>query len=240
MPASPRFVVPLVLVLAACPATPDDQAPAFTITAPSDGSLVTSGQGVVLVGVVDDPDHVPEDLRVTWSADGEPVCADLTPQPDGRSSCTWVAQLGGGAIEAVVSDPTGLSGSASLRLEVQAPNTEPSCSFDSPSSGSGFTPTDTITLQGTATDPDGDTLQVVFTSSLDEDLGSVQPDDSGAVELVVGPLSVGEHALTMTATDPSGSSCSGEVDIVVGLEDTAPPPDTDAPAPDTGAPSTQD
>jgi hypothetical protein len=61
------------------------------------------------------------------------------------------------------------------------------------------------------------------------------------VEVLVGPLSVGEHTLTMTATDPHGSSCSDErsVEVVDTVEDTAPPPDTDAPDPDTGVPSTE-
>ncbi len=240
MLTSPRLVIALALVLTACPTTPDNLAPAFTITAPSDGSLATAGHGVELVGVVDDPDDVPEALRVTWSADGQPVCTDLVPQPDGRSICTWVAQLGGGAIEVLVTDPAGLTGGAAIAIQVQEPNHEPACSFDAPADGSIFQASSTITLQGAATDLDDDALQVVFTSSLDEELGVTEPDGAGAVELVVGPLSLGEHTLTMAVTDPSGASCSGQVDIEVILDDTGHiDPDTDVPDPDTAAPPSE-
>jgi hypothetical protein len=236
MPRTHRLVAPLALVLVACPEPPENQAPAFTITAPSPSSLVTAGHGVELVGVVDDPDDVPQSLTVTWSADGQVVCDAIVPQPDGRSICLWVAQLEGGSIEAVVTDPGGLSGSATLAIQVQAPNHEPSCSFDAPADGSFFGAAERFELQGTAADPDGDALSVVFSSSLDEELGQVEPDDHGAVLLEVGPLSVGEHTLTMTARDPRGAACVREIAVEIVLEDTA-PPDTDEPAPDTDTPA---
>jgi len=231
-----RLVIPLALLLTACPTTPANEAPAFIITAPGEGSLITAGHGVELIGVVDDADDVPETLRVTWSVDGQPLCVDRSPHPDGRSECTWVAVLGGGAIEAVVTDPEGLTGSATVSVQVQALNIDPTCSFDAPAAGSNFGVTDTLTLQGTVADADDDVLTVAFTSSLDKDLGVADPDGSGVVTLEVGPLSVGEHLLTMTTSDPHGASCVADVEIEVSLEDTAPPPDTDVPDPDTDVP----
>jgi hypothetical protein len=237
MPRTHRLVVPLALALMGCPETPENQAPAFTITAPSASSLVTAGHGVELVGVVDDPDDVPQSLRVTWSADGQVVCDAIIPQPDGRSVCTWVAQLGGGSIEALVTDPEGLTGGATLEIQVQAPNHDPTCSFDAPADGSEFGASDSFELQGTAIDPDGDELSVVFSSSLDKELGQVDPDAHGAVLLEVGPLSVGEHTLTMTASDPRGARCVQEIGVEILPEDTGPiGPDTGDPAPDTGSP----
>jgi hypothetical protein len=239
MPAFQRTLVLTALVLTACPEDEGPQAPSFSITSPAAGALVTEGYGVALEGVVDDADDVPEGLRVSWSVDGLPVCADLVPLPDGRSTCTWVAQLGGGAIEAVVTDPGGLTGSASLEITVAEANVAPTCSFDEPADGTSLDEADPVALRATVLDDDDDSVVVVFVSSLDKELASIQ--GIGSVEVLVGPLSVGEHTLTMTATDPHGSSCSDErsVEVVDTVEDTAPPPDTDAPDPDTGVPSTE-
>lgn len=238
MPAFHRSIVLTALVLTACPEADGPQAPAFTITSPSAGALVTEGYGVELVGMVDDADDVPETLRVSWTADGEPLCSDLVPLPDGSSTCLWVAQLGGGAVEAVVTDPGGLTGSATLEITVQRANETPGCTFDEPTDGATLDAADSVVLRGTVVDDD-DSLEVVFTSSLDKELAALQ--GAGSVEASVESLSVGEHTLTMVATDPHGASCSVEigVEVVSTVEDTAPPPDTDTPDPDTGVPTTQ-
>lgn len=239
MPAFQRTLVLTALVLTACPEDDGPQTPSFSITSPAAGALVTEGYGVPLEGVVDDADDVPETLTVSWTVDGQPVCTDLVPLPDGRSTCTWVAQLGGGAVEAVVTDPGGLTGSAALEITVQEANESPTCTFDAPADGASFDAADSVTLQGTVSDSDDDSHVFVFVSSLDKELASLQ--GSGSVQAVVGPLSVGEHTLTMTVTDPHGASCSAEVsvEVVAAVEDTAPPPDTGTPDPDpdTGTPT---
>ncbi len=234
---APRLAVAFTVLLAACGEEPANEAPAFTITAPLADALVTEGHGVELVGVVDDADDVPETLKVTWTVDGEPLCADMIPRPDGVSDCTWVAVMGGGAIEAVVTDPEGLSGSASVSVTVQEQNDTPTCSFDEPADGSTVNDVDPVTFRGTIADAD-DTLEVVFSSSLDKELGAIQAPGSGTVELIAGPLSLGEHTITMAVTDPRGASCSAEIELEVEAVDgdTAPPPDTDTPDPDTDTP----
>lgn len=238
MHASPRPLVLLATLLVGCPGEPAaNQAPAITVTAPTGGAAVTADHGVELRGVASDPDTVPETLAVTWSADGQVVCDGLTPLPDGSTTCTWVATLGGGAIEVVVTDPDGLTGTAALTLVVQAENQLPTCAIGEPADGASLLVTDPVTLRGTATDPDDDSLSVVVVSSVDKELGSASVGADGVVEMDLGTLSEGEHTLTMTATDPHGARCEAAVEIeMVPEPDTAPPdPDTAAPDPDTGA-----
>ena len=168
------------------------------------------------------------------SVDGQAVCQGVA-RPDGLSLCTWVAVLDGGSVEVVVTDTDGATGSASLKLEVQAPNQAPACQLTEPADGASFGAVDTVTLRGTVQDEDA--LDVVFASSVDGELGDADPDAKGNVELEAGPLSVGEHELSMTATDPQGESCSASVAVTVAKEDTGfAKPDTDVPDPDTAAP----
>ncbi len=237
MPVSrtPSFLA-LALLFACTPDPGENTAPTATIRSPADGALVTEGYGVELVGMIGDDQHVPEDLTVVWSVDGTAVCEHVV-GPDGVTSCVWVAVLGGGAVQLEVTDPDGATGSDSLQLEVQAPNQTPSCALTEPTDGATFATGDTVTLRGTVQDDD-DELDVVFASDLDGELGEAEPDAKGSVELEAATLSPGEHALTMTATDPHGSSCSAGVTITVQKEDTGhgDPPDTDTPDPDTDAP----
>jgi hypothetical protein len=228
----------IAIGLAACTTEPAaNQAPSASIVSPGAGAQVTAGWGVALEGQVGDPDTVPETLSVTWIADGAPACEGLTPLPNGSTFCTWVAELEGGAIELLVTDPDGLEASASLEIQVLAPNAEPSCAITGPDSGSTYGPTDSFTLSGTASDPDGDSLQAVVSSSIDKELAGTAVGDDGSIELELGPLSLGEHTLTMTVTDPAGASCTAEVDVVIDTVDTGPfDPETGDPDldPDTG------
>jgi hypothetical protein len=212
------------------------QAPTVLIESPPDGAQVTEGHGVELLARVGDGDDLPETLVVDWSVDGEAVCAGLTPLPDGSSSCLWVAVLGGGHVLVEVADPSGQSASAELWLDVLAVNQPPTCTIASPESGTAIAATDTVTFQGIVEDPEDGALQVVVSSSIDAELGTPDPDEQGVVALELGPLSVGEHLITLAATDPGGASCSAEIQLEVLGEDTG-LADTGDPAPDTGDPA---
>ncbi len=220
------------LLLCACPAgEPANTGPSVSISSHADGALVDEGQGIELVAAVSDDQDVPERLQVSWSVDGQQQCRASSARPDGTSRCSWVAVVGGGAVEVLVEDSAGSSATASIALEVRAANLTPTCEITAPEDGVGLTPSDTLTL--TATVLDDDSPSVVVSSDQDGELGETTPDAEGAVSLEIGPLTVGAHSLTLLATDPQGASCSDSVGVVVGPEDTAAPePDTAAPEPE--------
>ena len=238
MPTLRTLPVLSALLVVACTAEPGENTqPTAVIRSPSDVASVTEGHGVGLVGVVGDDEQVPESLAVVWTIDGEDVC-DGVARPDGVTACTWVAVLDGGAVQLSVTDPDGAIGTASLQLVVQAPNQVPTCVLTEPSDGWEMDPADTVTVRGTVQD-DGE-LRVEFASSLDGSLGEATPDDGGGVELEVGPLSVGVHQLSMTATDPQGETCNVSVGVTVAQDDTAVSPDTNGPVDDTATPARGD
>jgi len=205
----------------ACPDSPAPLGPAVQILAPADGSTVTAGQGVELQALVSDPDDVPERLALAWSADGQEICPAAPPRPDGHGDCLWVAQSGGGAVQATVVDPGGRSASAALTLVVVEPNAAPTCVLHEPADGTTLGPADTVLLRGTVSD-DGDSLTVAISSDLDGPLAEPTPDAEGDVEALLGPLSLGAHVLTLAASDPQGLACSASVGVEVLPVDTGP------------------
>ena len=65
----------------------DNASPEASITSPADGAQVEEGSVVAFQGLVSDPDHAMQQLRVTWSGSTKVYCADLVPADDGTTSC---------------------------------------------------------------------------------------------------------------------------------------------------------
>ena len=77
--------------------------PEATITAPTDGGSVTSGE-VIATGSVSDPDERTEALMASWWLNGEMVCPDATPAEFGNTSCAMVIEDGEAEIKLQVRD----------------------------------------------------------------------------------------------------------------------------------------
>ena len=134
--------------------------PTVTITAPGDGSSFNEGQSITLTGTATDPEDGDLTGSVAWtsSLDG----------PIGTGGTVSTSTLSGGlhTITGSVTDSGGLTGTGQISLTV---NAAPTVTITAPADGSSFAPGQSITLTGTATDPeDGDlTGSVAWTSSLD-------------------------------------------------------------------------
>jgi hypothetical protein len=89
-------------------------------------------------------------------------------------------------------------------------NLAPSVSISSPSNGASINSGDSVTLSGSATDPEDGNLsgQISWSSNLDGNLGS------GAN--VAATLSDGNHTLTASVTDSAGATSSDSVNVTVG------------------------
>ena len=110
-----------------------------------------------------------------------------------------------------------LAGSAYV-YELTPPNSPPTCAIandggDTITVECASTSGTEVTLVGSATDPDADTLTITWSSAVTlEDTDTLQP---------TGVFPYGETSVTLTVTDPSGASSSFTVDVIV--EDTTAP-----------------
>jgi hypothetical protein len=123
----------------------------------------------------------------------------------------------------------------------QANNSPPVVRIFSPVSGTSIDHGDPLNLTGSCIDPDGaeDELVAVWTTDLNGEIASGNPDEAGNItETVLEGLLQGEHVLTLTCTDPLGSSTSetrGEIFIEANL-----PPTVEIEEPDSGDSFTTD
>lgn len=99
-------------------------------------------------------------------------------------------------------------------------NTAPTASITAPVEGSLFAPSDAIELRGVVGDEqqDATTLTVVWTSSLDGELGAGVTDADGRNLHTVTELTAGTHAVTLAVFDEEGRSADASVAFEVSFE----------------------
>ena len=209
------------------------EAPTAAIVAPVAGGTYYSDQKITLEGVVGDAEDEAQDLLVWWESDldGE-LDLDVEPSSDGTVSDASYLSEGEHFLTLGVLDSYGKSDSDDVIITVGPPNTPPSCAITAPASGAAGPEGETVIFEGQVSDPDipANWLEVSWTSDEDGDLGSSQPDSSGAVALPLDSLSVGTHVVTMAAMDEIGGDCSAFVLYTVGT-----PPEITLEAPASGA-----
>ena len=88
-----------------------NSAPTATITSHSDGDELAAGSEVELRGAVSDPDDPTDSLLATWRMDETTVCADLTPDGAGVTSCTVIFESAETQVTLEVRDPGDATGS---------------------------------------------------------------------------------------------------------------------------------
>ncbi len=174
--------------------------PAVSIQSPADGSTFSPSAQISFRATAGDFDQ-----------------GDLT------SSIVWTSSLSGGigtggtlnrslpsgvhVITAQVTDADGATVSTSVSVSVAS--SAPTVSIQSPSNGAGFTTSQMLSFQGTASDPDDGPLSgsISWTSDRDGALGT------GAT--VSRRLSKGTHVITASVTDSGGMTSVATVTIAV-------------------------
>ena len=151
--------------------------------------------------------------RITWTSDKDGALGT------GSSITSSTLSIGVHNITARVTDDGGRSGQATRAYTVLGP---PALTITGPASGSTFEHGATVTLTGTASDPeDGDlSSQIDWMSNLDNSLGS-------GASLPVDTLSSGTHTISAIVTDQDGLTDSKQITITV---DSTPQVSISAPA----------
>ncbi len=191
-------------------------APTVIFVGPAEGSEISGGDGLTVVGTVTDEQQPWDtlDITLTSSIDGNlwlgnpastgTVTADLDPLTIGPHILTLIAE-----------DEDGNIGQASVNITVLEDG-RPEVSIDSPTSGETFSITDTISFQGTVVDDETEAnlLRVTWESDIDGVLTTGNPDSSGFTA-VGRRLSEGTHTVTLTAIDDEDKIGNASVVVVV-------------------------
>jgi hypothetical protein len=234
-------IFPLTVLAMACQdskVTKFNANPTATITSHSDGDTVREGIPEILRGQVGDPDHGIGTLEVQWTVGETLVCTDSVPDEDGLVDCEASFDLGeGGQALLAVSDPDGGSGTARITLDVQATDA-PTAAITSPTADGVYYSDQLITFQGTVSDTEDATEDLVVTWETQEmgDLGlDIDLSGEGRVESF-STLEEGEHAVRLRAVDSSGKDGVDSVVITVGPPNSAPTCAITAPETDSAGP----
>jgi hypothetical protein len=202
----PRVRTGYVDALRAVQAVSPNGAPTVAIGAPAAGERVSWRRAPTLGATVVDPE-TPALFQgqVQWTSDVDgPLCAGL-------SCASAPLTLGSHVVTALATDPWGAAGSASVTIEVV--NAAPAVAVTYPPPGSTFFAGQLVTLRAVASDPDGEPIPgAALTWSSDRD-GAL-----GAGADVAVTLSVGAHAVTVTAVDGLGAAASATVPVEVRAE----------------------
>lgn len=185
----------------------EDQPPVVAIESPAAGASLVEGTPIPLRGTATDPETGPlSGAALTWISDRSGAIGTGT-------QLSWTgAARGTHRLLLTAVDPAGKAGYASVTVNVVPPGTNqrPVVTLSQPSDGAQLLTTQTVTLQGSATDAEDGVLgdsALAWSSSRDGSLGA------GRQRSVT--LSAGTHTLTLTATDSLGAAGSASVLVTV-------------------------
>ena len=194
-------------------------APTVTITSPANGSSSVDGDLVTFSGTGNDTDDGDLSANLSWSSSLDGAIGS------GASFGISNLSVGTHTITASVTDSGGLSGSDSITITVDAANTAPTVTINSPANGSSSVDGDLVSFSGTGSDTeDGDvSANLSWSSSLDGAIGS-------GASFGISSLTVGTHTITASVTDTGGLSGSDSITITVDAANTAPTVTINSPA----------
>lgn len=184
---------------------PPNSLPSAAIASPSDGQTFHEGESIEFSGSASDlEDGTLSGGSLVWtsSRDGQ--------LGTGGSFARGDLSAGDHTITLTATDSRGGSGTAQVSVTVE-PNEPPTPTIAGPADGQTFSVGQTVTFEGSATDPEQGPLpgtSLVWASSLDGQLGS-------GASLQRSDLSEGVHVVTLTATDALGATGSAAISITV-------------------------
>jgi formylglycine-generating enzyme required for sulfatase activity len=214
-------------------------APLASIISPNDGDLYFQGDNassITFIGQVNDLEEESGDLDIVWtsSLDGD-LDLELTVTESGEISDSLTIDnlsLGNHVLTLQATDKTGKIGSSRVEFQILPPNQRPTCEILSPSDLNIISAHETLILSGKSLDEDqlSESLNIVWKSDIDGDIGVSTADSQGDFLLPLENLSLGNHNITLSVTDQYGLECSDQVFITINV-----PPNISILEPTTGS-----
>jgi len=183
--------------------------PAVNITSPLDGASFVVGESVTFTGTANDLEDGDLSTVLSWSSDIN------GPIGTGASFSTSALAEGTHIITASATDGSN-TGSKSITIHVNPPNTAPVVAISSPTDGA-FDQGESVTFTGTATDAENGDLSadLSWTSDINGNIGTGASFSTSA-------LSPGDHMITASVTDSGG--LPGSEMIMLTINDVNDPP----------------
>ncbi|MAA80562.1 MAG: hypothetical protein CL916_15005 [Deltaproteobacteria bacterium] len=178
--------------------------PLCDITAPDSSSGFVFGQNISFEGTGIDDDINNALLSVAWESDVDGVLNTAPPLSDGTLGFTTdQLSIGNHSIILKVEDEVGGLCTAGVQIVVGTP---PSLTLSAPLSGDVFSLGNSVSFAGTVADQEDilSDIAISWVSDIDGEFSTQGSDSSGNIAFGYNGLSVGEHNLTITATDSDG------------------------------------
>jgi PKD repeat protein len=181
----------------------ENQPPAVTISSPADAAQFLAGEEIQFTGSANDPEDgaIPE-TSLAWSSDLDGALGT------GAQLTTLALSVGEHVITLTATDGRELAGSSSTGVIVLQ-NGTPAVTISEPIGGTEFLQGVEIGFTGSATDPEDGSLtatSLLWNSSIDGTIGT-------GTSFTTTALSLGDHVVTLTATDAQGQVGSATVSI---------------------------
>lgn len=168
------------------------------------GDVVSAGVPITFRGLAGATESAPEAIDVAWYVDGEAVCLD-TPDSDSLVQCTTALPAGPIELTLAARIPRD-EAQTEILLTVEPGISAPQVEITSPAASSTADEGELVFFEGEVSDAEtlAVDLQVEWTSSLDGVLDLGAPDGNGRTSGALA-LSVGDHLITLSATDTDGN-----------------------------------
>jgi plastocyanin len=177
--------------------------PTVTITNPVSGAVFAAPANVTLQAAASDTDGTVTNVQFRV---GTIILTNDNAAP--YAAVTNNLAAGSYTLFAIVSDNTGATGTNSISIIVDVP---PSVTITNPASGTVFATPANVTLQASASDPDGTVTNVLFLV----DGNVVTNDPVGPFSAVTNNLAAGSHSLAAVVSDNNGLKITNTAAISV-------------------------
>ena len=219
--------------------------PTVEITNPVEDGIYYTDMPILFDATVSDTDEGVSTLTGVWESTGSGVLEEVAfaPNDSGETSDFGILPTEGEhTVTLTVTDSSGKSSTDTVVVNVNPPNTAPSCELTSPIGGScsdttftdegdclstgntwsseSFLVGDEIVFSGTGNDIDVpyEMLTVTVSSDIDGELYSGVPNEDGTFTFNSSTLSVNTHTVSLTVSDEIGATCTDSAQIIVNEE----------------------
>ena len=188
----------------------DPSAPWVTIHLPDGGAVVTEGSSVNLGATVNNIDGDLTEVMVVWtSASGSELCGGSAPSEyvddsTANASCSFSVTRGDSPVTLTATHGD-LTSSAQINLVIRTADA-PTVVIEAPTDGGYVNEGELLTLEATVSDDNDapNSLSLMLESNIDGTIFTGAADPSGELSYTISDLSLGDHTLTLSATDRDG------------------------------------